>query len=181
MPNVIMPPPEQAPVIAGVTDAFALFRVFADRPEEFRKFMDFWGDWLKRYEKVVAAYTGGQAIEKLQSEAEADRAAAEQDRQDAASALRDAMKDSESMKAQAKSELAQAKSSIAERQKALELAAEQIDKDREKFETEQKIRLEAIAAAQLNVDQQRNAVAGREAVVQEHLDRLKAAGFNVVA
>ena len=180
MAQVIMPPPESAPSIPGVTDAFAMFRVFNEQPKEFQRFMDFWGDWLGRYEITIKAYADIREIEGLKDQANRDRQAAEQDRQDAASALLDAMKDAEKVTLDAYAKADSMNAGFAERQKAIEEASSLIDKQRTDFEKEQTLRLDAIKIAQADVEGLRAQVVSRETIVQEHLDRLKAAGFNVV-
>lgn len=176
---VLQPAPANPPLLAGAVDATTLLRAIVDRPEDVRKFLASWDEYLKRYEAMIEGYGGLVKVNQLIAEHErlvdlaakseaAAKAAVEQARAEAGKILQDGHADVDA-----------ARAGLAEKQAALKEKTAAEDKRLRGMESALKAQSLELEKKMQAADATLASAAAREAAVNAQLEKLRSAGIRV--
>ena len=179
MQMVLQPAPANPPLLPGAADATTLLRAIVDRPEDVRKFLLEWDEYLKRYEAMIAGYGGLVKINALIAENERLAAAAADAERVATSHIEQAKQEAEKILREGHADVDAARASLATKQAALKELLASENKRITQMDAELK-KLTSEAAAKVREAEEALAVAhARETLVNAQLEKLRNAGIKV--
>lgn len=179
MQMVLQPAPANPPLLAGAADAASLFRAIVDRPEDVRKFLAEWDEYLKRYEAMIEGYGGLVKINQLIAEHERLVDLAVKAEAQAKDSIERARTEAEKILQEGHADVDAARAGLAEKQAALKEKTAAEDKrlrDQESVLKTQSLELEK---KMLAAEAALASAVGREAAVNAQLEKLRNAGIKV--
>lgn len=179
MQMVLQPAPANPPLLPGAADATTLLRAIVDRPEDVRKFLLAWDEYLKRYEDMITGYGGLVKINALIAENERLAASAAQSEVAAKEALEQAQLQAGKILRDGHADVDNARAEVLAKQAAFKTRIVAEDKRQSAMEADLKKLTDEIAIKELAADEKLASALSRETAVNTQLEKLRNAGIKV--
>ena len=179
MQMVLQPAPANPPLLPGAADAMTLLRAVVDRPEDVRKFLSEWDEYLKRYEAMIEGYGGLVRINALIAEHERLADAATDAERVALAHIDQAKHEAGKIMQEGHADVDSARAALAVKQAALKERLASENKRIAQIESElQRLTSEATAKAR-EAEETLAATQARESAVNAQLEKMRAAGLKI--
>ena len=179
MQMVLQPAPANPPLLPGAADATTLLRAIVDRPEDVRKFLLEWDEYLKRYESMIAGYGGLVKINALIAENERLAAIAADAERVAVSHIEQAKQEAEKILREGHADVDSARAALATKQAALKEHLASENKRIAQMEADLKKLTSDATAKTREAEETLTAAQDREKAVNAQLEKLRNAGIKV--